>query len=264
MDILIALFRELGTFNRDVFSHIQSYLHHNYYFYHSTLEDCLINREPKFKRKVVYLLSFIILIIHTIYSGILVTFPHQNIQALLGDPMFVYITPYEIVNGFWLCISIYALIGKFTLFYCEMSKKTTKMLFDLYDGSGFYKLSQQNEQKLLLVANVYYWQLIVILHNIAVPLLSIIYFVLRIIAYLYSPYEFGIITLTWMTIQTTICLKLAFAWAFGAITTFYIPGNGNDQNFQRGVFSARGGYFGFSAQGGGYIPPSGKTGSFGF
>ena len=45
--------------------------------------------------------------------------------------------------------------------------------------------------------------------------------------------------------------------------TCYIPGNGNDQNFQGGVFSARGGYFGFSAQGG-YIPPSGKTGSSAF
>ena len=47
-----------------------------------------------------------------------------------------------------------------------------------------------------------------------------------------------------------------------AVTEFK-PGNGNDQNFQRGVFSARGGYFGFSAQGG-YIPPSGKTGSSAF
>ena len=43
----------------------------------------------------------------------------------------------------------------------------------------------------------------------------------------------------------------------------YGAGNGNDQNFQRGVFSARGGgYFGFSTQGG-YIPPW-KNRKFGF
>ena len=40
-------------------------------------------------------------------------------------------------------------------------------------------------------------------------------------------------------------------------------GNGNDQNFQGGVFSARGGYFGFSAQGGVYTPLW-KNRKFGF
>ena len=40
-------------------------------------------------------------------------------------------------------------------------------------------------------------------------------------------------------------------------------GNGNDQNFQRGVFSARGGVFWFLNSGGVYTPP-GKTGSSAF
>ena len=40
------------------------------------------------------------------------------------------------------------------------------------------------------------------------------------------------------------------------------PGNGNDQNFQRGVFSARGGILVFQLRGG--IYPPGKTGSWAF
>ena len=224
MNNLIILFRELGTFNRDIFDKFQSILHQSYYFYHNNLEDCLTKKEPTLKRKVMYCLSFVIIIIHTIYSGILITYQDHETQALFGDPLFVFSTQYRFINGVWLCVSMIILSGKFTLLYFEMFSKTNapKLLYDLYDGTDFYRLNEQNEEKILFSVNFFYWFGMRLLCYSIIFYATLIYSLFRIIAYFYFPYQFNIITSVWLTIQYTICVKIISTGSYGAITGYHI------------------------------------------
>ena len=220
----IVLFREMGTFNRDIFDLAQSYMHRHYYYYHQTLEDCVIKSEPTCKRKVVYCLSFIIMIIHTIYLAILITYPDSTTQALLGDPIFEFITQYRFVNGVWLCISIIILGGKFAAIYYELLSKINcmKMLYDLFDGTGFYRLNKDHEDRILLWTNLCYWLMMRSFNFFCFFYVTLIYTTFRIIAYFYSTYQFNIFTLVLMTIQQMVCLKIIIAGTCGGLTGFYI------------------------------------------
>ena len=211
MNNLINIFGELGTFNRDIFDNVQSYLHRFYIFYHSSLEDCIMKREPSSKRKIVYCLLIVIVVIQTIYFGILITHPNHNTQVLLGDPVFVFIKRSELINGLWFCLNLMILLGKLIFLFYEMSNNNfIKLFYDLFNGSGFFKLTKQDEVKLLLVTNLFYWLLMRLFHFWIIINFLFVSTMFRIIVYFISPYRFNIITLAVITIQKTTNLVYSF------------------------------------------------------
>ena len=223
MNNLINIFGELGTFNRDIFDHVQSYLHQYYIFYHSSLEDCIKKREPSLKRKIIYYLSIVIIIIQTINLGIIIKYPDHNTQVLLGDPVFLFITRHQLFNGLWFCFNLMILLVKLTLLYYEMTNNNfSKQFHDVFNGSGFFKLTKQHEVNILLVANIFYWLLLRFCHIWFIIIFLSTYTMFGIVAYFISPFRFDIITLAVITIQKTANFVILISFSYGGITLFYI------------------------------------------
>lgn len=64
---------------------ILEYVVDNFLFYHDSLDSYSERRAPSSKRKLYYLLTFILLITYTAKYGLLAIYPDQSVMVLLGD-----------------------------------------------------------------------------------------------------------------------------------------------------------------------------------
>ena len=230
MNFLLKLFNKLNTYNHGIFETMYTHLAKNYTVYYDSFGNNLGNKEMAIRRKVLYYSCLFISFIQLLNYSIL-AFNHEPwVQVMLGDVTFLFLSQYAKVNALWFAGSFILFFAKIVVLYYERSADNSiiKVIRDLMKKSNFFKLTKNNENRLILRTNILYWLYLKLFCEIGIYLTTIVYIRSAFLAYFCTDYQFtmlNLLVLVMATILKAISLKVGLTASIGGMIFVYILTN---------------------------------------
>ena len=223
MGILVFIFKELDTYNMEIFYKIHEYLFNHCLFYYESLESYLNKREPTVNQKLLYYTNLLSALVFTIRYGLLTINSDQSFQIAFGEMSFVFIDKYRYANAFGFAIGLAITIVKLAMFYYDNSPNNHyyKIIHGMASQSSFYKLSVEHESKLILRSNLIYWFYVKFCSLCAFNT-SLLYLLIVLLVYIFSDHSFNLFTLIITSIIFIITFNSIKSGALGGIALVFM------------------------------------------
>lgn len=141
-----------------VYGYLFSFLADHHFLYYPNLDSYRRSLEPSSWRKWIYYLKFVDVYIMTITSALLIINHDQEIQKELGIYLFAIFDQQKVMFAILFAFSLLTLFAKLIVYYFEIKHRNS--IFDFLDnvlsGHPLYRLTQRNQYKVIMVANLLY------------------------------------------------------------------------------------------------------------
>ena len=199
------------------------YAFDKYLFYYDSIESYYSRKEPTFKRKVMFYLTFIVLAIFNVKYGFLSLYAGKEQTPLLTDPIRVIGEGSKLLSAMFLSLGVLLMVGKLTMVYYEKQSniKIIDIVVELKMGNPTYKINMQHHKKLTLRSFLLYYIYVKILGLFAVLLGDFCTVGAAIALYLYGDYG-NVVILSISTLHI-LCVFHQFQLLFWVGYLFYLP-----------------------------------------
>ena len=197
MDVINKVIVNLPLYKRDIIIYVCKYLCDEKFFYHDSIEDYVLKKEPTLKRKSHYHLNNIVVILLLLKYLLFISNPSETVKIELGEILFIYLTAeYKIAYIFIVFISLFYIMFKVMIYYQEINYnlKAISLLRNLGKELTFYSLNEDKQDRYILFANILFWTLRLFAIGWRITLLFTLLFLIIYIYFLLE-YEFSIIIL---------------------------------------------------------------------
>ena len=224
MDVLRKYVVEFPLYKNDIIAYVCDYLCYEKFFYHKSIENYLIKKEPTLNRKVYYhLYNMVFLSLMLKYLFFIIN-PNVNIKIQFGEIIFIFMpTEYEFVYILIVLINFCAITAKMMMFYLEINYKleVLKLLMNLAAKLPIYTLNNDKQGIFQLLTNILFWTLR-LSFMLSGVYLFIVFLIMILYIYLFMEYEFSIAIMLLSVIHIYLFYKHRIIMILGCVVLFFI------------------------------------------
>ena len=224
MDVMRNLVVKFPLYENDIINYVCTYLCDENFFYHDSIENYVIKKEPILKRKFYYQLYNMVLLLFLLKYLLVLLNPNEIFKIYLGELFFIWMSSqYNKAYIFIVLLCLFTIMLKMMLFYQEIhyKLKALNLLRNLGKELPFYELNSNKHDTLKLLTNILFW----ILRFISIQariILSLILLILILYIKIFMESEFSIIILLISAIHAYLFYKHLFVILIGGVVSIFI------------------------------------------
>ena len=192
--------------------------------YYDSIDSYYSGKEPTFKRKTKYYLTFLLLVIFNVKYGLLSLYPDKLQWTLLKDFTLIFGKQAQLVDAMFFSLGMVTILGKLVIFYYEIHRKLkiNDMFVGWKERKPMYQLSEKHVKKLTIRSFILYYGYIKMIGSIGMLFVILIATIVTIETYLYYNYGNVIILLFWTIIYIMTAHQIKTTLILGTFM-FYVP-----------------------------------------